>query len=275
MNSSVTVRRTSRDNEVSGFFADLVAGLRMADLWQTFAWDEIQQRYRRSLLGVAWIVIAYAMFVGGISIIFSAFSREDGSFFLMHVAIGYAAFTFIVGNITDGCTVFTGARVWIQSIALPHSIHIYRSICRSIFTFALQFIVAAVIIVAAGWRPSLINLMVLPAIAVLLLNAVAIQYLMGLISARYRDVTHLVSSITRLLLFVTPILWVRSDLGNARSQFVDFNPVAHYIEIFRAPLMGLEPRPLSWIVVGGLTLVVWIAAAWAASSMRRRLAYWL
>lgn len=275
MNSSVTVRRTSRDNEFTGFFADLVAGLRMADLWQTFAWDEIQQRYRRSLLGVAWIVIAYAMFVGGVSIIFSAFSREDGSFFLMHVAIGYAAFTFIVGNITDGCTVFTGARVWIQSIALPHSIHIYRSICRSIFTFALQFIVAAVIIVAAGWRPSLINLMVLPAIAVLLLNAVAIQYLMGLISARFRDFTHLVSSITRLLLFVTPILWVRSDLGNARSQFVDFNPLAHYIEIFRAPLMGLEPRPLSWIVVAGLTIAVWIAAAWAASSMRRRLAYWL
>lgn len=193
----------------------------------------------------------------------------------MHVAIGYAAFTFIAGNITDGCTVFTGARVWIQSIALPHSIHIYRSICRSIFTFALQFIVAAIIIVAAGWRPSLINLMVLPAIAVLLLNAVAIQYLMGLISARYRDITHLVNSITRLLIFVTPILWIRSDLDTTRSNFADFNPVAHYVEIFRAPLMGLEPRPLSWIVVGVMTALVWIAAAVMASRMRRRLAYWL
>jgi ABC-type polysaccharide/polyol phosphate export permease len=275
MSTSVTVRRTARDREIAGFFGDLIDGLRMTDLWRTFAWDEIQQRYRRSLLGVAWIVIAYAMFVGGVSIIFSAFSREDGSFFLMHVAIGYAAFTFIVGNVTDGCTVFTGARVWIQSIALPHSIHIYRSICRSIFTFALQFLVAAVIIVAAGWRPSLINLMVLPAIAVLLLNAVAIQYLMGLISARYRDITHLVNSITRLLLFVTPILWIRSDLDNLRMNFVDFNPVAHYLEIFRAPLMGLEPRPLSWIVVGVITVGIWIAAAVMASRMRRRLAYWL
>lgn len=275
MSTSVTVRRTARDREIAGFFGDLIDGLRMSDLWRTFAWDEIQQRYRRSLLGVAWIVIAYAMFVGGVSIFFSAFSREDGSFFLMHVAIGYAAFTFIAGNITDGCTVFTGARVWIQSIALPHSIHIYRSICRSIFTFALQFLVAAIIIVAAGWRPSLVNLMVLPAIAVLLLNAVAIQYLMGLISARYRDITHLVNSITRLLIFVTPILWIQTDLDNTRSNFADFNPVAHYVEIFRAPLMGLEPRPLSWIVVGVMTGLVWIAAAVMASRMRRRLAYWL
>lgn len=98
---------------------------------------------------------------------------------------------------------------------------------------------------------------------------------MGLISARYRDVTHLVGSITRLLLFVTPILWIRSDLDTGRSNFADFNPVAHYVEVFRAPLMGLEPRPLSWIVVGVLTVVVWIAAAIVASRMRRRLAYWL
>lgn len=275
MSTHVTVRRAAPGGDFYGFFADLAAGLRMTDLWRTFAWDEMQQRYRRSVLGVLWIFVSYAMFVGGVSIIFSGFSREDGAFFLMHVAIGYAVFSFITGNITDGCTVFTGAKVWIHSIALPLSIHIYRSICRSIFTFGLQFIVAVMIMVAAGWQPSLLNFWVLPAVAVLLLNAIAIQYLMGLISARFRDVSHLVTSITRLLLFVTPILWTRSDMTGVRGTFADFNPVAHYVEIFRAPLMNLEPRPLSWAVVLVLTVLVWIAAALAAARMRRRLAYWL
>lgn len=275
MSKNVTVRRTAWDGQFSSFFADLAAGLRMTDLWRTFAWDEMQQRYRRSILGVLWILVAYAMFVGGVSIIFSAFTRQDGSFFLMHVAIGYAAFNFITGNITDGCTVFTGARGWIHSIALPHSIHVYRSICRSVFTFGLQFIVAAIILVAAGWQPSWLNLWVLPAIVIFLLNAIAVQYLMGLISARFRDVSHLVSSVTRLLLFVTPILWTRFDLRGTRSYLADFNPVAHYVEIFRAPLMNLEPRPLSWVVVLVLTVLVWIAASLAAARMRRRLAYWL
>lgn len=275
MNRALTARRATPGGDLTGFFADLAAGLRMTDLWRTFAWDEMQQRYRRSILGVLWIIIAYAIFVGGVSIIFSAFSRQDGAFFVMHVAIGYAAFNFIIGNVTDGCTVFTGARVWIHSIALPHSIHIYRSICRSIFIFGLQFLVAAMILVAAGWRPSLLNLWVLPAIAVFLLNAVAIQYLMGLISARYRDVSHLVTSTTRLLLFITPILWTRFDLRGIRSLLADFNPVAHYVEIFRAPLMNLEPRPLSWAVVLVLTVLVWVAAVIVAARMRRRLAYWL
>ncbi|MCH8489746.1 MAG: ABC transporter permease [Oceanicaulis sp.] len=275
MSTSVTVRRTVPSRSISGFFADLGAGLRMTDLWRTFAWDEMQQRYRRSILGVAWIVIAYAVFVAGVSIIFSAFTRQDGAFFVMHVAIGYAAFNFIVGNITDGCTVFTGARVWVHSIALPHSIHVYRSICRSIFILGLQLGMAALIVIAVGWRPSLINLWVLPAILVFLLNAVAIQYLMGLISARFRDVSHLVSSVTRLLLFVTPILWTRFDLRGVRSDIMDFNPIAHYVEIFRAPLMNMEPRPLSWAVVIVVTILVWIVAAVVASRVRQRLAYWL
>ncbi len=275
MENNITVRSSAEGNGIHGFFQDLIAGMRMTDLWLTFAWDEVQQRYRRSILGVLWIMIAYAMFVGGVAVIFSAFTRQDGSFFVIHVALGYAAFSFITGNVTDGCTVFTGARAWIHSIALPLSVHVYRSICRSIFTFCLQLIVAAMIIVAAGWQPSWLNLWVLPAIMMLLLNAVAVQYLMGLISARFRDVSHLVTSITRLLLFVTPILWTRFDLRGIRSDLMDFNPVAHYVEIFRAPLMGLEPRPLSWIVVLAMTVLIWIAAAVAASRMRRRLAYWL
>lgn len=275
MSTDLTVRRTAGGREATGFFGDLAAGLRMTDLWRTFAWDEIQQRYRRSMLGVAWILISYAMFVGGVSLIFSSFSNEDGAFFLMHVAIGYAAFTFITGNITDGCTVFTGARMWIHSIALPHSIHVYRSIYRSIFTFALQFLVAAAIVLVAGWRPSLLNFMVLPAIAIYLVNAVAIQYLMGLIAARYRDISHLVASITRLLVFVTPILWIRSDLGTLQMTIADLNPISHYVEIFRAPLMNIETNPQSWIVVLCMTVLIWIAAAVAASRMRRRLAYWL
>ncbi|KAA5803546.1 hypothetical protein F1654_06995 [Alkalicaulis satelles] len=275
MTQALPTRRAAPGRELAGFFSDLAAGLRMTDLWRTFAWDEMQQRYRRSMLGVLWIVIAYAIFVGGVSIIFSGFSRQDGAFFVMHVAIGYAAFTFITGNIVDGCQVFVGARAWIHSIALPHSIHVYRSICRSIFTFALQFVVALAIMIAAGWRPTLTGLWVLPAIAVFLLNAVAIQYLMGLISARFRDITHLVTSITRLLLFVTPILWTRFDLRGVRSTIADFNPVAHYVEIFRAPLMNLDPRPLSWAVVLVLTGLIWLGAIIAAARMRRRLAYWL
>lgn len=260
---------------LSGFAADLAAGLAMFDLWRTFAWDEIQQRYRRSVLGVLWIILSYAIFVGGVWLFFSAFAGMDPAFFLMYVAIGYAAFTFLSGNIVDGCQVFTSSSTWIKSLALPYSVHVYRSIVRSVFTFALQLAVVVPVMIYLGWMFEPLMLLAIPALAVYFITAVAVQYFLGLIAARYRDIHHLVTSITRLLIFVTPILWVREGLSGLRANVADLNPLTHYIEIFRAPLMGTPPRLSSWVIVLVLTTVIWAVTAITASAMRRRLAYWI
>jgi ABC-type polysaccharide/polyol phosphate export permease len=260
---------------LGGFFSDLAAGLSMVDLWRTFAWDEIQQRYRRSMLGVIWIVIAYAVFVTGVSLFFSGFAGTEPIYFVLYVGIGYTAFTFLSGNIVDGCQVFTGSATWIKSLALPYSVHVYRSLFRSIFTMALQLIVVVPILIYSGWRPTTLTLMILPALAIYLITAVPVQYFFGLLAARFRDVNHLVTSITRLLIFVTPILWMREGLTGLRARVADFNPLTHYIEIFRSPLLGAEPRVSSWIIVLSLTALAWVAAAVTASLMRRRLPYWI
>lgn len=259
----------------SGFISDLVAGLLMWDLWRTFAWDEIQQRYRRSMLGVLWILVSYMIFVGGISIFFSAFSSAGAMEFVVYVALGFAAFTFLSGNVVDGCHVFISSRTWINSVSLPYSIHVYRSLFRSIFTFSLQLTVALAVMIYAGWRPSALTFMALPALLLYLINAVAIQYFFGLISARYRDVVHLVGSITRILIFVTPILWVREELTGIRAHIADINPLTHFVEIFRAPLMGVEPRLSSWVIALCLTATAWLLTFMAAYRVRNRLAFWV
>ena len=260
---------------VRGFWADLWAGLLMVELWRTFAWDEIQQRYRRSILGVSWIVLSFLMFVGGVSFFFSALSGQEIESYTVYVALGYAAFIFISGNFIDGCQVFTSSHVWIKAMSLPYSVHVYRSLFRSFLAFSLHMIVVVPIMIWSGWVPGLITLMVVPALAVYVLNAVAVQYLLGLIAARFEDVGHLVTSITRLLIFVTPILWVREGLDGARALAADWNPLTHYVEIFRAPFLGEMPRMTSWLVVFGVTFAVWLAAAVSAAIFRRRLPYWL
>ncbi|RKQ96202.1 ABC-2 type transport system permease protein/lipopolysaccharide transport system permease protein [Maricaulis maris] len=247
----------------------------MVELWRTFAWDEIQQRYRRSMLGVSWIVLSFLMFVCGVSFFFSALSGREMENFIVYVALGYAAFIFISGNFLDGCQVFTSSRVWIKAMSLPYSVHVYRSLFRSFVTFSLQMAVVFPIMIWSGWTPGLITLMAIPALAIYVLNAIAAQYLLGLIAARFEDAGHLVASITRLLIFVTPILWVREGLDGARAFAADLNPLTHYVEIFRAPFLGEMPRMTSWLVVFGVTVAVWVAAALSAAIFRRRLPYWL
>jgi len=265
----------SNNNGISAFIFDIIQGVGKVDVWFTFAMDDMQQRYRRSALGLIWIMLSYAIFVGGVSFFFGAFSETSPDRFVAYVAIGYAIFAFLMAQIQDGCQVFVNATTWIKSVSMPLSIHVLRSIFRAIFTLVLNLSVAFCAMLIMGWRPELVALLCLPAFLVYLINAVAIQYIFGLVAARYRDVAHLTNSITRIMIFVTPVLWVREELTGARAIVADINPLTHYIEIVRAPLLGDVARISSWGVVITITVIVWIIAVVAGTFMRRRLAYWI
>lgn len=256
-------------------FEDLAGGLKLGPVWRAFAWDETQQRYQRSLFGLSWIVISYAFFVACISLFFGGFSSSGSKFFIQYVALGYATYHFLVGNIVDGCQVFTSSGSWIKSAPLPYSIYVYKSIFRSLLPFSLHMVFAFAVMIAVGWTPTPGALLAIPAVAIFVVNAVALQYLLGLVAARFRAVNHLVTTVTRILIFVTPIMWVREERRGVTAILADLNPATHFVEIFRNPLLGLPVRPLSWGLVLLFTALVWIAAAVAASRMRRRLPFWV
>lgn len=255
---------------------DLAEGLARQAVWRTFAWDEIQQRYNRSIFGVAWIAGSFGVFVAAIAIFFGGFAALETGDFVSYVAIGFAGFSFLTANLTDGCAVFRAAAGWIVSSPLPYSIYVYKSIARSAFTFALQLACAlAILLVAFGWRPDLMSLLAIPAVAIFVLNAIWVQYLLGLFAARYGDVEHIVGTLQRVLFFTTPIMWVYEERGGFVRTLADLNPLTHFIEILRAPLLGALPSMASLIFVGCTTVGGWVLMLLIAGRMRRRLPFWV
>ena len=81
----------------------------------------------------------------------------------------------------------------------------------------------------------------------------------------------------RVLFFVTPIIWsrpfFRQSLHGACSS--DLNPFAHYVAIWRKPLMGEYPDALSWFVTGGLTFLGLCLAFVAFARYRREVVFWI
>lgn len=256
---------------------DLGRGLARTQLWLAFAADEVQTRYRRSALGLAWIVVSYVIFVAAISIFFGGFSSKDARDFTAYVAINYALFSFLVANLTDGCAAFKTSKTWINSMALPHSIHVLKSIARALFVFGISLAVAIVVLLATGHLRTPVWLLALPAFAVILVNAIFIQTILAYATARFRDLEHLIQSLVRILFFITPILWVRTELpvGSVRRTIADVNPLTHALEIVSAPLLGHIPDTMSWEYMGILTCVSFLLMIGTAYLSHRRLPYWL
>lgn len=276
MQRKLTVSKSLKFDPVVGV-TDFIDGARRVSLWMAFASDEIQQRYRRSKLGLAWIVISYLIFVGAVSIFFGSFSQMESGSFSIYVAVNFAIFLFALACITDGCMVFRTAKTWISSTPLPHSVHIFKSMARGLFVFVINLLIAILMMYLAGERLTWLALMAIPAFILLLFNGLLAHIIFGYVTARFRDVEHLMQSITRIMYFTTPVLWVRNEHQDPgiRDTIAELNPFTHALEIFSAPILGSYADPYSWVYMAWLTLILFVSALVIAGYSHKRLGYWL
>jgi ABC-2 type transport system permease protein len=236
-------------------FDDLGQGWRQRQLWGYLGWQDIKQRYRRSVLGPLWISISMGV-----------------------IATGLLIWTFVSGCILEGSEVFIANEGLIKFLPAPLSLHVYRLVWRQTLFFLHNLVIWALLIVIfpqpLGWSV----LLALPAFAVLVLNGAWIAILAGIIATRFRDIPPIVASLTQLLFFMTPIVWsyeILKDNLDERARLAELNPVLHFVEILRQPLLGQGIVWRHWYVVGAITVAGWAAALVFLRNYRSRVAYWV
>ena len=261
---------------------DLVNGWRQRALWGHLGWQDIRQRYRRSVLGPVWISISMAVTAVALGILYAGLFGVPLERLLPHILVGFIVWGFISGCITEGAEVFVANVGLIHHLPAPLSLHVYRLVWRQSLFFVHNLVVYAVMLLAypqpLGWT----SLLVLPAVALLAVNGAWAALLFGIVSTRFRDLTPILQSIVQLAFFLTPIVWMYEDLANsadaavaARARLVELNPLMHFVEIVRQPLLGQEPSWRHWVVVLGITAVGWSMSLYVLRRFRARVPYWV
>lgn len=81
---------------------DLVDGFRRHELWLHLGWQDIKQRYRRSVLGPFWITIATGTTAVAMGGLYSKLFRLELSEHLPYVTLGLIVWNLINAAILDG-----------------------------------------------------------------------------------------------------------------------------------------------------------------------------
>lgn len=254
--------------------ADIANGWRRRALWGTMGLHDVRQRYRRSIIGPFWITLSMGIMVGALGLLYGTIFKQDMHDYLPFLAAGFIFWGLISGMITDGTRVFIGAEGLIRQLPAPLSVHVYRLLWSNLITFAHNVAIFVVVALWYGINPGWNVLLVLPALALLFLNGFWLALLLGLLSARFRDIPLVVASVVQVVFFVTPVIW-KADMLPGRALILDLNPFYHLIEVLRAPLLGHLPAVENWVAVIVVTVVGWAVALWFFSAYRWRLAYWV
>ncbi|MGF0130543.1 ABC transporter permease [Dietzia cinnamea] len=261
--------------------ADLRQGLSQRELWLSLGWQDIKQRYRRSTLGPLWITIATGVMAVALGLLYSILFQIPLADFLPHVTVGLIMWGFISGCIKEGAEVFIANEGLIKQLPSALSVHVYRLVWRQFLFLCHNLVIWVVLMVVfprpLGWELLLSVL----GMAVLMVNGVWVSMLFGILATRFRDIAPLLDSMVQLLFYMTPIVWTTQTLYEQGGQIADrariaeINPLYHYLEIVRAPMLGQSVDAYHWWIVLACTAVGLLLAFVALRRFRSRVPYWV
>ncbi len=254
---------------------DLIGGLREWNLWSALAWLDVKQRYRRAVLGPFWITIGMSVLVVALGIIYAGMFRIEIREFLPYIAAGFIFWALFSSTITEATAAFTMSEGLIKQGGIPLSLHVYRTVYRNVIIGAHNFAVMLLIYI---WQPDLLSwkqLLVIPGLALVIVNLTWISLLVGVLCTRYRDLPPVVVSLLQIAFFVSPIMFKPTSLPPQLLFIISINPIFYFVDVVRAPLLGQLPSPQCYPVLAGCAIVGAMVTFKLFQIARSRVPYWV
>lgn len=253
---------------------DLREGVSSFHIWIALGWQEIRQRYRRSMIGPFWLTISTGLMIAGMGPLYGKLFGQDIGAYFPYLAISFVVWLLIANLINDCSNAFIVAEGFIKQIRMPLTIHILRVVCKNLIIFAHNLVIVALVFLFYPPQPGW-HLLQLPlGIFFIALNGLWFGVLVGLFCARFRDIPQIIASVVQVAFFLTPVMWKAEMLGQ-HLWAAQVNPLYHFIEIVRAPLVSGGATALSWGYVALVTIAGYAAMLLVFSRFRARIAYWV
>jgi ABC-type polysaccharide/polyol phosphate export permease len=253
---------------------DLLQGLLQFRVWSLLGWQEVRQRYRRSMLGPFWLTISTGVMIAAMGPLYGRLLGQDVASYFPYLAISLVLWQLLASLTTEACQTFIAGEPYIKNLKLPLLVHVLRVIWRNLIIFAHNFVIVIIVYVMvappAGW-----HLLEFPlGVVALVVNAVWLGLLLGSLCARFRDIPQIIGSLVQVAFFLTPVIWKAEMLGR-NAWAAEYNPYFHFLEVIRQPLLGQSASALSWKAVALITVSGWVLTLLFFVRFRSRVAYWV
>jgi ABC-type polysaccharide/polyol phosphate export permease len=183
------------------------AAARYVPLFRNLARREVRQRYKGSVLGLAWALVTPAIMVGAYSVVFKFLLRIQIHHYALFLFVGLTVWTFFMGGAQMASRSLVANANLVTKVSFPRQIVPLAAIAGNGFTAGAMLVVALPLCVwlTEGSRMPLVMLPLL----VVLLGAVTVG--LGLVVAAlnvyFRDVEHIVNAIAMPWIVLCPIFY--------------------------------------------------------------------
>lgn len=239
-------------------------------------WQDVRQAYRRSAMGPFWITAAMGVQIATMGVVFGIIFKTPLHDYLPFLASSIILWGLMASIITEGCTNFISAEGIIKQLQLPLYVHVFRSVWKQIITFGHNLVILPLTFLAVWHGIDLKIFLFIPGAILVILNATWIAFLLGILSARFRDIPQVVAAIMTILYFVSPVMWQPILIPEGTAHLLlGLNPMYHLLQIMRLPILGDFPTVENWILSIAMACVGWASVWIVVKKFKSQIPYWV
>ncbi len=241
------------------------------------AWQDIRQAYRRSAVGPFWLTIGMAVQIVTMGLVFGLIFKTELRDYLPFLATSIILWGLISTTIIEGCMTFISAEAIIKQLRVPHFQHVFRVVWRNVVTAGHNVIILPLVFLFFLIAPKVSMISVFPGLLILILNLTWVVWLLGIMSARYRDMPPIVTSVMTIAFYLTPIMWYPKLIENdsLAHLLLGLNPFYHWVQIVRLPILGQWPTIENWSLALLSAGVGWLVTGVVYKKYKNMIAYWV
>jgi lipopolysaccharide transport system permease protein len=236
---------------------------------------DVMARYRGSIAGVLWALLAPLAMVAIYALVFRGVFQarwgsgsSDGLDYVLRLFAGLMMFTATAEVATRATRLVQDNANLVKRVVFPLELLALALLLQVAVHSLLQIGLLAVLLLATGQGP-LVSWLWLPlAWAWLLALQYALALLLAALGCYLRDLQHLVPVAMGGLMFLSPVFYPSSSAPGPLAVLLAINPLTMPIELARAGWFGDNFDGVAVVVQIGLLLVALIAAHWVFRRLR-------
>lgn len=227
--------------------------------------------YQQTLLGPVWVLfqpiitlITYVLVFGkliGVSI----GTLPPVLFYFS----GIILWNFFQDSFTESSSTFKQNINLFTKVYFPRIVMPVSTITTHFLRFCIQFILLILLIayyaIFKGFQLKFTMAILGFPIAVIGTGIISLScgLIFSILTAKYRDLSNIVSLITRLLMFVTPVIYPLASVPVSLHWIVVLNPLTSLFELFRLSLLGEGTVSLPHLIYSiGFMILIFPVALW-------------
>jgi ABC-2 type transport system permease protein len=235
---------------------------------------DIKVRYKRSVLGIVWTMLAPLLNMVALTLVFSTLLKQEITNYPVFFMTGAIFWAFFSQSTSSAAAQTQDSNEIAKRIYIPRSVFVAAAIGVGLVNLALSIVPLVLILVVTGFPIHATWFFVPVAVVIVTLFAAGIGFLLFTFASRFSDIREMYQVIVQTWFFLTPIVYHPAIVPPKFRFALWLNPLYYLVQTFRKPIYdGVLPSPGLVGASLGLSLVVFVSGWVYFSNRAERFAF--